>query len=317
MAGEYSRELSTKVFQGACRLIQLGFKQGGSAGYGLRRMLVDQAGQPRASSERGEHKSLQTDRVVLCSARKKKSPSVRSVYRAFLDEEFRARNRRATSTPGTPDRPRPTLDPRHGASASHQRKIHRQQRLSPDLVQTEAEARQNPPRCGFGRRGLFRCHPRLFVPVQEMILARAKRYTDDDMLTVAQGNCGPARPHLRSPHRRAGSDAVQRRLPSSFRQHWSGPISSSATRPNRFSFIEINRFLRGRKHPESSRRSFAARALGVQVERDPANELLILDRELFVSLVLSRCLRTPAGQPRWLVRFEEASTRHHDRRPDG
>ena len=29
MAGEYSRELSTKVFQGACRLIQLGYKQGG------------------------------------------------------------------------------------------------------------------------------------------------------------------------------------------------------------------------------------------------------------------------------------------------
>lgn len=33
MAGEYSRELSTKVFQGACRLIQMGFKQGGMAGY--------------------------------------------------------------------------------------------------------------------------------------------------------------------------------------------------------------------------------------------------------------------------------------------
>src|SRR5438552_10192029 len=44
MAGEYSRELSSKVFQGACRLIQLGFKQGGSAGFGLRRMLVDQSG---------------------------------------------------------------------------------------------------------------------------------------------------------------------------------------------------------------------------------------------------------------------------------
>jgi len=29
MAGEYSRELSSKVFQGACRLIQLGFRQGG------------------------------------------------------------------------------------------------------------------------------------------------------------------------------------------------------------------------------------------------------------------------------------------------
>src|SRR5208337_2893830 len=38
MAGEYSRELSAKVFQGACRLIQLGFKQGGTAGFGLRWM---------------------------------------------------------------------------------------------------------------------------------------------------------------------------------------------------------------------------------------------------------------------------------------
>ena len=37
MAGEYSRELSVKVFAGQCRLIELGFRQGGPAGYGLRR----------------------------------------------------------------------------------------------------------------------------------------------------------------------------------------------------------------------------------------------------------------------------------------
>lgn len=36
MGGEYSRELSTEVFQGACRLNQLGLKQGGSSGYALR-----------------------------------------------------------------------------------------------------------------------------------------------------------------------------------------------------------------------------------------------------------------------------------------
>jgi DNA invertase Pin-like site-specific DNA recombinase len=34
MAGEYSRELSAKVFAGQCRLIELGFRQGGPAGYG-------------------------------------------------------------------------------------------------------------------------------------------------------------------------------------------------------------------------------------------------------------------------------------------
>ncbi|WP_322626708.1 recombinase family protein [Paracoccus beibuensis] len=31
MAGEYSRELSTKIFAGQCRLIELGYRQGGPA----------------------------------------------------------------------------------------------------------------------------------------------------------------------------------------------------------------------------------------------------------------------------------------------
>jgi len=44
MAGEYSRELSVKVFTGQCRLIENGFRQGGTAGFGLRRMLIDQHG---------------------------------------------------------------------------------------------------------------------------------------------------------------------------------------------------------------------------------------------------------------------------------
>ncbi len=65
MAGEYSRELSVKVFTGQCRLIELGFRQGGPAGYGLRRRLIDQAGATKNELTRGEHKSIQTDRVVL------------------------------------------------------------------------------------------------------------------------------------------------------------------------------------------------------------------------------------------------------------
>jgi DNA invertase Pin-like site-specific DNA recombinase len=65
MAGEYSRELSSKVFAGHARLIEMGFRQGGTAGYGLRRRLIDQNGNRRAILAFGERKSLQTDRVVL------------------------------------------------------------------------------------------------------------------------------------------------------------------------------------------------------------------------------------------------------------
>ena len=64
MAGEYSRELSAKLFAGQCRLIELGFRQGGPAGYGLRRTLVDVQGAIKTELARGEHKSLQTDRVI-------------------------------------------------------------------------------------------------------------------------------------------------------------------------------------------------------------------------------------------------------------
>lgn len=65
MVGEYSRELSVKVFAGQCRLVELGFRQGGAPGYGLRRVLVDEDRSPKTVLARGDRKSLQTDRVVL------------------------------------------------------------------------------------------------------------------------------------------------------------------------------------------------------------------------------------------------------------
>ena len=64
MAGEYSRELWGKVFAGQCRLIELGFRQGGAPGFGLRRMLLDQTGGTKGTLAHGEQKSIQTDRVV-------------------------------------------------------------------------------------------------------------------------------------------------------------------------------------------------------------------------------------------------------------
>ena len=88
MAGEYSRELSAKVFAGQCRLIELGFRQGGMAGYGLRRVLLDQSGQVKAELKRGEHKSLQTDRVVLRPGPEDEVLIVRQMYSWFVEQGF-------------------------------------------------------------------------------------------------------------------------------------------------------------------------------------------------------------------------------------
>ena len=84
MAGEYSRELSSKVFAGQCRLIELGYRQGGPSGFGLRRRLLDQSGVAKSELGRGEHKSLQTDRVTLVPGPPQEIETVRWIYESFV-----------------------------------------------------------------------------------------------------------------------------------------------------------------------------------------------------------------------------------------
>ena len=88
MAGEYSRELSAKVFAGQCRLVELGFRQGGPAGYGLRRVLIDQSGSVKSELARGEHKCLQTDRVILQPGPDSEVAIVNQIYRWFIDDSL-------------------------------------------------------------------------------------------------------------------------------------------------------------------------------------------------------------------------------------
>ena len=86
MAAEYSRELSVKVFAGKCRLIELGFRQGGQVGFGLRRLLVDQERRPKEILVDGQMKSIQSDRVVLVPGPEEEQKIVREIFHSFVDE---------------------------------------------------------------------------------------------------------------------------------------------------------------------------------------------------------------------------------------
>ena len=88
-AGDYSRDLSVKVFAGQCRLIRMGYRQGGPAGFGLRRMRIDQSGAELGVLERGQHKCLQTDRVILKPGPENETETVRRIYRLFVKEGCR------------------------------------------------------------------------------------------------------------------------------------------------------------------------------------------------------------------------------------
>jgi len=88
MAAEYSRELSVKVLAGQRRIAQLGFKQGGVPGYGLRRMLVASDGTFKQLLANGERKSIATDRVTLVHAPDFEVAHVREMYRMLISDRL-------------------------------------------------------------------------------------------------------------------------------------------------------------------------------------------------------------------------------------
>lgn len=89
MAGEYSRELSGKVFAGQCLLIEKGFKQGGTAGYGLRRALLNERGEHKGILNFKERKSILEDRVIYIPGPSEEVETVNWMYRAFVDDGLR------------------------------------------------------------------------------------------------------------------------------------------------------------------------------------------------------------------------------------
>lgn len=86
MAGEYSRELSEKVFIGQYRLAEKGFWQGAAPGYGLQRMLVDSNGTVKGALHHGERKSIQTDRVIVTPGKQHEVALVRRIYDWYVHQ---------------------------------------------------------------------------------------------------------------------------------------------------------------------------------------------------------------------------------------
>ena len=87
MAGEYSRDLVVRVYAGMKRLTLLGFKAGGVAGYGLRRMLVSESGVRKQELTLGERKSIATDRVILVPGPIHEVQTVKDIYRMYITDK--------------------------------------------------------------------------------------------------------------------------------------------------------------------------------------------------------------------------------------
>lgn len=313
MAGEYSRELSTKVFHGACRLIQMGFKQGGTAGFGLRRQLVDMEGKPKQVLALGEHKSLITDRVKLIPGPPEEQAIVRWMFEVFVNSgwtegEIAADlNRRGVLS----DLSRPWT-----RGAIHQLLTNEKYIGNSVYHRTSCKLKRkhvrNPPDMWVRVDGAFAgiVDPVLFVRANEMILARARRFTDDELLGQLRS--------LFAQHGRISGILIDEQpdMPSSavYRNRFGSLVRAyeriGYTPEVDYAYVEINRQLRA-AHPGMVEQVIEGlKSLGALVVRDPETDHLLINDEYRACVALSRCHESDRGAYRWLVRFEHANPAH-------
>jgi DNA invertase Pin-like site-specific DNA recombinase len=307
MAGEYSRELSAKVFAGQCRLIELGFRQGGPAGYGLRRVLIDQNGSIKTELRRGEHKSLQTDHVILMPGPEEEVRTVNQMYRWFIDEglvesEIAARlNGMALRT---------DLDREWTRGTVHE--VLTNEKYIGNNVYNRCSFKlkklrvQNSPDMWIKKDSAFESivQPEVFYTAQGIIRARSHRYTNEELIE-----------RLRTLYQSRGFlsgliiDETEGMPPTSIYSHRFGSLIRAyqivGFTPDRdYRYLETNKFLR-RFHPEIVNQTESQIAmLGGLVRRDPATDLLRVNDEFSVSLVLARCRIPQSGRLHWKVRFD-------------
>jgi DNA invertase Pin-like site-specific DNA recombinase len=308
MAGEYSRELSTKVYQGACRLIRMGFKQGGSAGFGLRRALIDQNRQHKGVLKMGEHKSIQTDRVILTPGPEEEVKIVRWIYQAFVNEgKNELELARALNSQGVL-----TDFGRAWTRATTHQVLTNEKYIGNNVYHRTSFKLKlkhvvNPQEEWIRADGTFEgiIEPSLFHTAQGIILARSRKLSNDEMLEKLRG--------VLKQHGRISGILIDETddLPSStaFRSRFGSLVSAYQLigyDPGiDYGFVEINRKLR-EEHPKIVASVIRQiEGLGAIMTLDEKTQLLHLNNELRVSIVLCRHCITGSGSSRWVVRLDE------------
>jgi DNA invertase Pin-like site-specific DNA recombinase len=306
MAGEYSRELSVKVFAGQCRLVELGFRQGGTPGFGLRRLLIDEARNPKGMLSFGERKGLQSDRVVLVPGPPHEVDIVQHIYRAFVErgvgeiEIAEDLNKKNILT---------DLGRKWTRGTVHQILTNEKyvgnnvyNRISFKLKRQRVA---NPREMWVRSNGVFEplVDTGTFEKARLIVEERSRRFSDEDLLELLKKllqDQGALSALIIDECDDMPSSSVYRgRFGSLIRAY--KLIGFTPSRDYRY--VEINRVLR-RMHPEVVSDVVAGiQKAGGKVERSPS-DLLTINSEFTASVVIARALFTRAGAIRWRFRLD-------------
>lgn len=307
MAAEYSRELSVKVFAGQRNLVQLGYRQGGPAGFGLRRQLIDEQHAVKGFLSRGEKKSIQTDRVILVPGPPEEVETVHRIYRHFLEDEM---PERVIASVLNRDGIRSDVGVPWTRGTIHQiltnEKYIGNNVYNRTSFKLKIKHQQNNPQAWIRKDGAFEAIVPIdqFQQVQTIIGDRSRKFDDAQMIELLK--------QMLEKHGTLSAIIIDEAdsLPSSsiYRSRFGSLLRAYSLigfRPKRdYAYLEINRQLR-RRHPELVEEMIEQIGhFGGWTQRNPSTDLLTINGDFTASLVIARCKTMPSGARRWRIRFD-------------
>lgn len=307
MAGEYSRELSSKVFKGQCRLIELGYRQGGPPGYGLRRLLIGQSGESKGILARGEQKSLQTDRVILIPGPEEEMQVVRRIYRSFIDEE---KSEAVIAAELNAEGCRSDFGRLWNRGTIRQVLTNEKYIGNNVYNRTSFKLKKkhvvNVPEMWVRKEAAFSplVSAERFYVARGIIQERTRRISDDDLLaklrTLMADHPTLSGHLIDSSDHMPPSATYRTRFGSLLRAYQLAGYQP----PRDYGYLEINRRIRGIQSPLVTDLLNRLTAVGATVSQDRQSGLLLINGEFSASLTLSRCRQTAKGSLRWKVALD-------------
>ncbi|MEI6987650.1 MAG: recombinase family protein [Rhodospirillaceae bacterium] len=307
MAGEYVRELSVKVFAGQCRLIELGYRQGGAAGFGLRRVLVDAGGNVKGELTRGEQKSIHTDRVILMPGPDAEVAVVNQIYQWFVRDGLvesviaERLNRQGLLT---------DMGRQWTRGVVHQILINEKyighnvfNRISFKLKKKRVK---NPPEAWIRADDAFDgiIDPQLFYTARGIIQERARKFSNEELLEALKSLYGQkgllSASLINECHALPSSSIIGSRFGGLLQAY--RKVGFLPTRDYRF--LETNRYLRQMYPGIISDVVSNIERLGGKIVQDAPTDLLVVNGEFTVSAIIARCQTTKSESLRWNLRLD-------------
>jgi len=305
MAAEYSRELSAKVFAGQSRLTELGFRQGGTAGYGFRRLLVDHRGDPKFVLEAGQRKSIATDRIILIPGPPEEIEIVNEIFRLYTVGRLsstkiaKALNKRGVLCEG--GRPwtryiirRMVTNPKYiGANVSNRQS-----------AKLRGRRVNNPPEMWIRRDDAFQgiVDPDLYRKTEAEADTRSRPYTDEQLLE-----------HLRKlllKHGKLSERLIRASIDTPCHQIYNLRFGGLGEAYKRIGYQPLRNlaYIERDRKCVSIRRTFIAAVvqelvrIGASVQRDTQTQVLTVNGRQRLRLIVARC-RGGKRFDRWKLRL--------------